>query len=190
MWKGCSGSSFRTKGCEARLPVIASFEDLVAVCKEGARRDTEKDPDGVQWSVQKFEREQKPESHWNLCEPPFQIQKTYCLEVTPYDGKYFNNPVLRDLVFSDLARNARTKPWVVTTQKDSIADRVATWLLWKQELAPIKAPTRKYKFCSHKKRRPHCPFNSNSRALLTLGRQGCEVGQRVADSQKQMETKT
>ena len=43
--------------------LISPFEDLLAACQRGAALDGKADPDGVQWVVLPFTREQKPETY-------------------------------------------------------------------------------------------------------------------------------
>lgn len=79
---------------QGRNQLISSFDELVRVCRAGPAQDSARDPTGVERLVLPFHRENKPETILSLDEPPFQIQKTYSLEVAPYDGRKYDGPVV------------------------------------------------------------------------------------------------
>ena len=106
--------------------VIGSLDELLSVCQTAAAHTSARDPEGIQWEVRKFDSPEKPSSHWTLCDPPFKIQSTYCLDVKPYAGHNYDRPLLVNRVFSDVPTSSQSKHVAFCAEK-SVADSEKQW---------------------------------------------------------------
>ena len=104
---------------------LKSVHDLHAALQDGAARDMQQDPDGMQYEVKIWSSKQKPATLWKA-ETDLQIKKTYCVQVQLRGTSLRRFVTWENLRFSDMTSNGRGN-FDLAMRKEKISQDNKEW---------------------------------------------------------------